>query len=83
MGSSKKGTGDFFRAHIEDGEMIIEPYCACGNPLAEEYFCEKCRRQCSCTEIRCNSREILDYVDHLIHNNASFRNFRSVLEKDE
>ena len=81
MVSSRKGTGDFFRAHIEEEEMVMEPHCVCGNPLAEDYYCDKCRRQCSCTEIRCKDQETLDYVDQLLHNNASFRNFTSVLEE--
>ena len=83
MGSSRKGTGDYFRAHIEGEEMVMEPFCKCGNPLAEDYYCDACQRQCSCTLIRCKDQETLDYVDRLLLNNASFRNFTSALDKTE
>ncbi len=74
----KKG---YFRASIEGKELIMKPHCACGNHLEEEYFCEACRKKITCNEIRCADQATLDYVDRLLHNNASFRNFTAVLEK--
>jgi hypothetical protein len=74
---------DYFRAIIEADELVMEPHCSCGTHLEEEYFCEKCQKQCTCTEIRCVDEETLEYINKLLHNNASFRNFTAVLEQHD
>ena len=74
---------DYFLAGIEGEELVMEPHCACGKHLEEEYFCDECQRQCACSEIRCVDEETLEYVNRLLHNNASFRNFTAVLDQDQ
>ena len=85
MEESKETKKDFFYGTLEEEELVMEPHCSCGNYLLEEYFCEKCQRQCLCTEIRCKDKATLDYVNRFIKNNESFRNFKVVFdgEKEE
>lgn len=75
--SKNSGGNDYFFATMEEGSLAMEPYCACGNRLLEEYFCEKCNRQCLCTEIACDNEETLEFIDHLIATNPKFRNFKA------
>lgn len=75
--SKNSGGNDYFFATMEEGSLAMEPYCACGNRLPEEYFCEKCNRQCRCTEIACDNEETLEFIDHLIATNPKFRNFKA------
>jgi len=73
---------DFFYATLEGAELIMKPYCACGNPLPEDYYCEKCQRQCRCTEIRCKDKAVLDHVNGFITGNKRFHNFTAVLDQE-
>jgi len=72
---------DFYYATLEGGELVMEPHCACGNVLEEGYFCEKCNRQCVCTEIKCKNDATLEYVKGFLKNNEKFKNFTAVLDK--
>jgi hypothetical protein len=77
-------TGDYFMAHLEKGELVMEPHCACGEMLNEEYFCETCHRQCRCLEIRCENEETLRHVQDSIEKHPGFQRFRVVLmDRDE
>ena len=40
---SQDEKADFFTAEMENGELVMKPFCKCGNILDETYFCEKCR----------------------------------------
>jgi hypothetical protein len=75
--------GDFFSAHLVEGELIMEPHCACGEVLEEEYYCEKCKRQCRCLEIRCENEVTLRYVEGSIRSHPGFKNFRAVLARKD
>jgi hypothetical protein len=56
---------DYFFAEMEDGGLVMKPFCRCGNLLAEEYYCEKCQRQCLCTDVICDNETTFRYVqDH-------------------
>lgn len=68
---------DYYRAHRENGELVMEPTCACGNALEEDYYCHVCRRECDCTFIACEDVEILLTVEKLIRGNPNFRNFQA------
>lgn len=74
---------DFFYATLEGAELIMKPHCACGNPLLEDYYCEKCQEQCRCTEIRCKDKKVLDYVNGMLTSNKRFHNFTAVLDKEQ
>ncbi len=57
--------GDYFFAEMEDGELVMKPFCQCGNSLAEDYFCEKCSRQCRCTDVVCADEPTFRFIqDH-------------------
>ena len=57
--------GDYFFAEMEEGELVMKPFCQCGNPLAEDYFCEKCRKQCRCTDVVCADENTFRFIqDH-------------------
>ena len=82
--SNEEGRQDYFIAHLEEGELVMEPHCACGELLQEEYYCEACKRQCVCLEIRCENDETLQHVESTVMKHPSFHNFRAVLvPKDE
>ncbi|MFH0789408.1 MAG: hypothetical protein V2B13_17585 [Pseudomonadota bacterium] len=53
---------DYFFAELEEGELVMKPFCRCGNPLAEEYFCEKCQRQCRCTDVVCADETTFRFI---------------------
>ncbi len=56
---------DYFLAEMEEGELVMKPFCQCGNPLSEDYFCEKCHRQCLCTDVVCADETTFRFVqDH-------------------
>lgn len=72
QGPSSNEKGDYFLAELEEGELVMKPYCRCGNPLAEEYYCEKCERQCRCTDVVCVDERTFRFVqDH-----PPFKNIR-------
>lgn len=70
---------DYYYAHWENGELIIEPFCACGNALDEDYFCKECSRECDCRFIACEDPQALNTVEKLVHGNPGFKNFRASL----
>ncbi|HMK65397.1 MAG TPA: hypothetical protein VK564_06355 [Thermodesulfobacteriota bacterium] len=60
-----EGKNDYFFAEMEDGELVMRPFCQCGNPLAEDYTCEKCQRQCLCTDVICADETTFRFIqDH-------------------
>jgi len=70
---------DYFIASHEEGELIMKPFCACGNYLDEKYFCTDCSKQCMCTHVFCTNEDVLDQVSGFIKNSPSFRHFKAVL----
>jgi hypothetical protein len=57
--------GDYFFAEMENGQLVMKPFCLCGNPLDEDYFCEKCRKQCLCTDVVCADESTFRFIqDH-------------------
>ena len=60
-----KEKGDYFFAEMEEGELIMKPFCQCGNSLAEDYYCENCKRQCRCTDVVCADETTFRFIqDH-------------------
>lgn len=70
---------DYFVAHWVNNELEMEPFCSCGNPLAEDFFCNNCQRQCECTFVLATDEQTLAVVEKFIHGNPRFRNFKSAL----
>lgn len=73
----KSGGRDCYFATLEEGSLVMEPHCACGTRLLEEYFCESCNKQCLCTDIVCDNETTLEFVNNLIAANPKFRNFKA------
>jgi len=66
---------DYFIAEMEEGQLVMHPFCKCGNPLDEHYYCEKCQRQCLCNDIICHDETTFRFVqDH-----PPFKKFRFFL----
>lgn len=74
-----KQQSDYFLASLEEGELVLEPYCACGEALAEQYYCEKCGRQCRCIEILCRDNRTLEYVTECVKSQPCFDKFSCAL----
>lgn len=69
------GGKDYYLATLEDGSLVMEPHCACGNHLLENYFCERCSKQVHIKDIICDDETTLKFVNGLIATNPKFRNF--------
>jgi len=72
---------DTYYAYLEDGELVLEPYCSCGNQLDETYFCDACKRHCRLTDILCEDEGTLKMVDQYIRTSSKFRRFKAMLGK--
>jgi len=70
-----------FYAYLEDGQLVMEPYCSCGNQLDEYYHCENCKRYCRCTDILCENQATLNLVEKYIRTSPRLRNFNAMLGK--
>ena len=70
-----------FYAHLEDGQLVMEPYCTCSNPLDEHYYCDKCSKHCKCNDILCEDQATLNLVEKYIRTSPQFRNLNAMLGK--
>ncbi|MFA4915173.1 MAG: hypothetical protein WC560_00700 [Syntrophales bacterium] len=76
---------DYFMACIEDDSLTMKPYCGlCEIQLNEDYYCEKCKRQCRCCHIQCEDEKASALIDALIKGNESFQNFtKEIIKRGE
>ena len=72
---------DHYKATLEKGSLSMTPYCACGNVLNEDYFCETCNRRCHCSQIVCDNSVTLDRVKKYIRESPQFATFTASLAK--
>ncbi|UCG21151.1 MAG: hypothetical protein JSU80_00700 [Deltaproteobacteria bacterium] len=70
-----------FYARVEDGQLVMEPYCSCGNQLDEYYHCDKCNKHSRCTDILCEDQATLNLVEKYIRTSPRLRNFNAMLGK--
>ena len=70
---------DYLFASIEEGELVLEPFCSCGTALDENYHCAKCGKVCDCKFVACSGPQALGIVEKLIAGNPRFRNFNASL----
>jgi hypothetical protein len=70
-----------FYARLEDGQLVMEPYCSCGNLLDESYHCDKCDQHCQCPDILCEDQATLNLVEKYVRTSPKFRNFNVMLGK--
>ncbi len=70
---------DYLLASIEDGQLVLEPYCSCGSALDEDYHCAKCGKVCDCKFVACSGSQELGIVEKLISGNPGFRGFEASL----
>lgn len=75
----EKRSRDHYWATIENGSLVMQPYCACDNLLGEDYFCEKCNRRCHCNEILCDTEATLELVQRYIRQSSQFAAFKAKL----
>jgi hypothetical protein len=80
--AKKKMPRDYYEATLENGELVMSPLCACGNRLNDDYFCEKCRRECRCHLILCQDEATLDLVRQYIRKSSQFSGFTANLTGD-
>ena len=71
------GLRDYYKATLENGSLVMEPCCACSNPLNDDYFCDKCNRKCHCKLILCNDDETLEFVKQYIRKSPQFSAFKA------
>ena len=70
---------DFYRAHLDKGQLMMEPFCACGNALNEDYFCDRCQRKCRCDLVVCRDQATLDVMVQYIRTASQFSGFSARL----
>jgi hypothetical protein len=68
-----------FYARLEDGQLVMEPYCSCGNQLDEGYNCDKCNKRCQVPDILCEDQATLHLVEKYARTSPKFRNFNVML----
>ena len=78
----KNSPRDYYEASLENGSLVIKPYCACGDTLNEDYFCEKCHRKCHCNQIVCDNEATLKLVKRYIRESSQFSAFKVKLAGD-
>jgi len=76
MVKDKNPPRDYYEASLENGSLVMKPYCACGNALNEDYFCEKCHRKCHCNQIVCDNEATLKLVKRYIRKSSQFSAFK-------
>ncbi|MCK8602241.1 hypothetical protein [Desulfoferrobacter suflitae] len=75
---------DYYVASWEDNQLVMEPFCHCGNSLDEDYFCRQCDRKCHCNFVVCADPQSLSVVEKLIHGNPKFRDYEvSLLDEQQ
>jgi hypothetical protein len=67
---------DYYFAGLENGLLTMQPFCACGNSLDDDYFCEKCRKTCRCRLIVCEDSEALAMAKRYVQKSSRFSGFR-------
>lgn len=82
MSDQLKFTKGYFHAALEGEELVMEPYCQCGEALDEDYHCGNCQREVRCLEFLCADPAALAKVKLLIKENDGFKNFTARLEGD-
>ncbi len=70
---------DYLLAQWQNGELVLEPFCFCGNALDEDYSCNSCGHECDCTFVACKDPEALSIVERLIQSNPNFKNYNASL----
>ncbi|WP_084057774.1 hypothetical protein [Desulfacinum hydrothermale] len=79
----KEQKEDYFVAQWEDEQLYMTPHCHCGNVLDEQYYCDQCKRQCTCQVILCRDGQTLNVVEKFLHGNPDFKHFQvHLLEED-
>ncbi len=73
---------DHYEATLENGSLIMKPYCACGNSLDEDYFCDKCNRRCNCNQIICDNENTLKLVKNYTRKSPQFSAFKIKLASE-
>ena len=64
---------------MEDDYLVLEPHCACGNPLNDDYFCNKCNKQCRCRYIACDDEITLEPAKKYVMQSPKFSAFTVML----
>jgi len=70
-----------FYARLEAGQLVMEPYCSCGNQLDESYNCDKCNKHCQVPDILCENQATLNLVEKYVRTSPKVRNFNVLLGK--
>lgn len=79
MEALKTRAVDYLLASIEDGQLVMEPFCSCGTMLDENYQCPECNRTCSCRFVACEDPRALAIVEKLLSGNPVFRDYEATL----
>ncbi len=66
---------DYLEARWEDGQLVMSPFCYCGEELDEKYACPRCQHQCDCTFVACRDPQALAEMQRLVQGNPSFAKF--------
>lgn len=65
----------FFLVFSENGELVMEPHCFCGEVLEENFTCVKCRQTPEISCFVCKEHELLPVIEKLMRGHPEFRHF--------
>jgi hypothetical protein len=65
----------YYKARLENGELVMVPHCGCGRILDEAYYCDRCSRHCRCYQILCEDAQTLERVRSFIRNSPRFSGY--------
>lgn len=74
---------DYFLARWVDGALSMQPHCACGEVLNDNYCCESCNREADPTFLACVGTTAFSVAQRLIQGNPNFRDFGIAQLEDE
>jgi hypothetical protein len=66
---------DYFVARVEAGELLMEPFCWCGQALDDRYSCAVCNHKCECTFVACADPGALAAMEKLVRGTPEFGKF--------
>ncbi|MFW5902225.1 MAG: hypothetical protein ACOCTS_04190 [Thermodesulfobacteriota bacterium] len=73
---------DHYKARLENGELLMSPYCSCGRILDTSYYCEACDRHCRCYDIICEDEAAFERVRAYIRKSPQFSGYTAHMDSD-
>lgn len=74
---------DYYLASWIEDELVLQPYCHCGQDVGEDYFCPRCGRTCTISCFVCVDQQALAVVEKFVFGHPQFRHYEAFLLRDD